>query len=63
MNRDVVLHIVKCDTCHVRKMKRKRVPLQDMPIAEAPFDTIGTDTCGPFPETESGNNNIVKCET
>ena len=59
MYRDVVKYLEQCETCKARKMKKTKAPMQDMPIPQYPFDIIGIDTCGPFPETELGNKYIV----
>ena len=59
MYRDVVAHLEKCELCQARKMKQKLAPLQDMPEAKFPFDIVGIDTCGPFPETMMGNKYIL----
>ena len=57
--RDVVKYVHSCDICKARRLKRARAPMQDMPIPEYPFEMIAVDTCGPFPETSSGNKYVI----
>ena len=57
--KDVVNHVNRCVTCNTRKLKKKNIELQDMPIPESPFEMIGIDTCGPYVESFSGNRYIV----
>ena len=59
MYRDVVKYLEQCEICKARKMRKTKAPMQDMPIPQYPFEIIGIDTCGPFPETELGNKYIV----
>lgn len=59
MYKDVANFLEKCDVCQSRKMKKHRLPMQDMPIPEYPFEIVGIDCCGPFPETANGNKYVV----
>ena len=59
MYRDVINSVNKCRLCCARRMKKVIRPLQDMPEPNYPFEIIGIDTCGPFPETAQGNKYIV----
>ena len=43
----------------MRKLRKKRAPLQEMSLAEYPVQTISIDTFGPMVETDSGSNWIV----
>ena len=61
MYRDVVVHINKCEICAARKMKKKLAPMQSLPDPKFPFDIIGIDMCGPFPESSSGNKCHYNC--
>ena len=57
--RDVVKYVHSCDIWKARRLKRARAPMQDMPIPEYSFEMIAVDTCGPFPETSSGNKYFI----
>jgi len=59
MYKDVVQHIAKCVTCRVRKLKKTRVAMQEMPMPEYPFEMVGIDTTGPYPESDAGNVYII----
>ena len=59
MYRDVVEYLARCDICKARKLKKAQLPMQEMPIPEFPFDIIGIDTCGPFPESAQGKKYVV----
>ena len=59
MYRDVANHVNKCDLCKARRLKRGHAPMQDMPIPSFPFEIVGIDTCGPFPETANGNKYVI----
>ena len=59
MYRDVVNFVNHCELCRAKKMRKARVPMQDMPIPEFPFEIVGIDTCGPFPTSVKGNKYIV----
>ena len=48
-----------CPVCKARKLKKARMPMQDMPVPEFPFKIVGTDTCGPVPETAEGNRYVI----
>jgi hypothetical protein len=54
MYKDVVDFLGTCDACKSRHMKKYRAPMQDMPIPSYPFEIIGIDTCGPYPEYKMG---------
>lgn len=57
--RDVASYVNSCDVCKARRLKRDFAPMQNMPIPNYPFEMIAVDTCGPFPETETGNKYVV----
>ena len=57
--RDVHGHINKCLICAQRKLKALRVPIQSMPVPDAPFQLVAMDLQGPFPETENGDRYIL----
>ena len=57
--RDVVQYLKTCVACNMRKLKRERPPLQDMPIPKYPFEQIAIDTSGPYPESFQGNRYII----
>ena len=59
MYRDVINHLKTCVACNMRKLKKQRPPLQDMQIPKYPFEMIAIDTCGPFPQSYSGNRFII----
>ena len=59
MYRDVVNYLDHCPVCKARKLKKARMPMQDMPVPEFPFEIVGIDTCGPFPETAEGNRYVI----
>lgn len=59
MYRDVTTYVSQCDICKARKTKRLYAPMQDVPIPNFPFETLAIDTCGPFPESSSGNKYII----
>ena len=59
MYKDVVKHVKKCLVCNSRKLKRVNPEMQDLPLPNAPFQMVGIDTCGPFPESNSGNLYII----
>ena len=59
MYKDVVTHVSKCDLCKARRLKRNTAPMQDMPVPNYPWEMISIDTCGPFPETASGNKYLI----
>ena len=55
MYRDIAQYIEKCTVCTSRRIKQQRVPLEDMPMPGSPFEIVGIDLCGPYPETDSGD--------
>ena len=57
--RDTHAYINKCFVCAQRKLKALRVPIQSMPVPNAPFMTVAMDLQGPFPETENGDRYIL----
>ena len=59
MYRDVVQHLEACDTCKVRKIRQQRAPVQEAYIPKYPFECVGIDTTGPFPESDFGNSYII----
>lgn len=59
MYKDTVRYIGKCIKCRPRKLTKQKVPVQEMPTAEYPFQIIGIDTCGPYPDSFQGNRHII----
>ena len=59
MYRDTVNFITNCLLCQARRLRQARIPMQDMPLPEHPFQIIGIDTCGPFPESAEGNKYAI----
>ena len=59
MYKDVANFVNHCKLCKAKRMRKARVPMQDMPIPEFPFEIVGIDTCGPFPSSAKGNKYIV----
>ena len=59
MHGEVTKFVLKCMTCLTRRTRIGRAPLQTMPEANFPFDIIGIDTCGPYPDSVNGNKYIV----
>ena len=57
--RDVHKHVQNCEPCIRRKAKPAQVPIQRMPIPEAPFQYVAMDLQGPFPTTEEGHRYIL----
>ena len=59
MYKDTMKFVEKCALCRARRQKRDHAPMQDMPIPNYPFEIVGIDTCGPYPETEAGNKYVM----
>jgi hypothetical protein len=59
MFKDIAEYIQRCQVCNIRKLRKKRAPLQDMPVAEYPFEIVSIDTVGPMVESTQGNRWIV----
>ena len=59
MYKDIATYLNKCDVCQRRQKKQYRAPMQHLPIPHYPFEIVGIDTCGPFPQTYSGNQYII----
>lgn len=59
MYKDVVEHLDSCDACRSRKIKVQKAPMQEAYIPQYPFECVGIDTVGPFPESEYGNSYII----
>lgn len=59
MYKDIVEHEQNCVECKTRLMKKGRHPLREMDAVHYPFQKIGIDTCGPYPESINGNKYIV----
>ncbi len=55
---DMVQFIERCTECKTKKLKPARAPLQEMPIPHYPFQIIGIDLCGPYPETSDGDRYV-----
>ena len=53
MYKDVVEHLDTFDSCKVRKIREQRAPMQEAYIPQYPFEYVGIDTTGPFPESDS----------
>ena len=41
------------------KLKKAKIPIQMMPVNNYLFEIIGTDTCGPFPESAQRNKHVI----
>ena len=67
MYRSAVNTVSNCLLCQARRMQNPRVPIQDMPNPEHPFQMVGIDTCGPFysnnscPRTIRSDNGTEFC--
>ena len=48
-----------CDKCKAVNLRKKSVPIQEMPVPKYPFEQIAIDTCGPFMRTTNGNQYIL----
>ena len=59
MYHDAVNTVSNCLLCQARRLQNPRVPMQDMPLPEHPFQMVGIDTRGPFPESDKGNKYAV----
>ena len=62
IHRDVARFCQSCDICQrtVPKGKVSRVPLENMPIIETPFEKIAIDLVGPiFPASEKRHRYIL----
>ncbi len=59
MYRDCVDKVSNCLVCNKRNLRKRHTPMQNMPIPEFPFQICGIDTCGPYPDSESGNRYII----
>ena len=60
MYKDIQHWVRSCVDCQMRKTprNRKRAPLLPFPV-EGAFDRVAVDCLGPFPESYSGNRNVV----
>ena len=62
LQQDVKLHCLSCDLCQrtFPKGKVTRVPLEQMPLIETPFERVGVDLVGPIaPITDRKNRYIL----
>jgi transposase InsO family protein len=61
MNADVELYCASCELCAARKTphRTKQVALLSTPVPSFPFERIGIDFVGPFPESIAGNKYIL----
>lgn len=57
--KDTADFVLKCKLCNARNMRKARIPMQDMPIPNYPFELIGIDTSGPFVEAEDGSTYMI----
>ena len=55
----VVDHVQKCEPCMQRRIRKKRTMMQDMPMPEYPFEIVGIDTVGPYPESANGHIYVI----
>ena len=59
MYKDIILFVNKCSLCKARKMKKARIPMQDMPIPNYPMESLSIDTSGPYIEADCGAKYVV----
>ncbi len=60
MYKDVVTYVQNCDFCRARNLKKRKAPMQDMPIPQYPFQIIGIDICGgSYPVTATGDRYLL----
>ena len=59
MYRDVVNHVKACQPCNSKKLRKRRIAIQDVPVPEAPFQVLGIDTVGPYVESHKGNQYMI----
>ena len=59
MYKDTLAFVERCSICRARRLKRDHAPMQDMPIPNFPFELVGIDTCGPYPETIIGKKYVI----
>ena len=52
--KDICEYISLCVECQSKNMKKELRPLQQMDEVRYPFEKIGIDLCGPYPETHTG---------
>lgn len=58
MSKDVVRYILGCWKCAKHAPNRPKIPSQPITVTE-PFQAIGIDHVGPFPEIESGSRYLL----
>src|ERR1043165_9910835 len=58
MNEEIKLYVQSCHQCQVHARVTKRNELYPIPIS-APWERVGIDFVGPFPETNQGNKYII----
>lgn len=57
--KDVVDWIKVCDTCqHTERSKNLARTVRPIKV-DAPWEIVGIDIIGPFPETQQGNSNVI----
>ena len=59
MYKAVVEHLDASDSCKVRKIGEQRAPMAEAYIPQYPFECVGIDTTGPFPDSDYGNSYII----
>ena len=45
---------MKCPTCILYRVKQVKLPMGEMPLAQAPVQVIGADLIGPFVQSPEG---------
>ena len=50
---------VDCATKKTPKTRKKKAPLNPLPVVEGPFDRVAVDVLGPFPPTYNSNKYII----
>ena len=48
-------YVAQCGPCNEQNLRTKAAPIQDVPIADYPFQRLAIDLAGPYPETLQGN--------
>ena len=59
MYKDTYTHYGKCIECQAHILQRHAIPVREMDATCYPFEKVGIDTVGPFPESHRGNKYII----
>ena len=57
--KDTIEFVQNCKLCKARNMRKVRVPMQDMPLPNYPFEFVAIDTAGPFVEADDGSLYVI----